>query len=700
MNIEELKTNEMYSNFGKNIFNLLEDERLSEDSRKEIKNVSVSKDKKLSQRALQEIAKVVTDWAMSCGATHFSHWFQPLTGNTAEKQNTFLSLDKGKPISSLSVEDIIQGEPDASSFPHGGSRSTFEARGYTYWDLTSPMFLLERGDIKNLCIPTGFISYTGDALDIKTPLLRSIDRLNSEATKFLNLVGLKDVNSINVNCGAEQEYFLIDRKYYEKRPDLVMTGKTLFGSVPPKNQQLSDHYFGAIEDRILYFMQDLDEELFKLGIASKTRHNEVAPGQYEMAPIFTEANVATDNNQLVRLMIRKIANEHGLVALLHEKPFFGINGSGKHLNWSISTDTGINLFKPDRNNLFLAMVSVVVAAIDRHADLIRLGIATPGNDFRLGANEAPPSILSVYLGETLDKIYKSIIDGKEFGSMDKSKEIDIGAEQLARLLKDSTDRNRTSPFAFTGNKFELRAVGSSSAIGFPLTMLNAAVTDVLVEANAYLQEKVKSGVKGDKALIDLTKKLINGSINRVFNGDGYSSEWVAEAKSRGLSNLKTSADALDVFKDETKTACLSNLGILSKSEIDTNYNVISENYNLIRTIEFETLITMVDQYVIPAAFDYKRQLVTLINDCTKSTFVEGELLSELGNYIEDVYSHTKELKLQMESLPNENGERAKFIAYKLMPISDKISRVADKIESIVPNTLWELPKSYEMLFLH
>jgi len=575
--------------FGENVFNFREAEGIPDSVKTEMID-SNRAGKPISKEHVELVANVVTDWATSKGATHFCHWFQPLTGNSAEKHDAFLSFSREdrRPIEKLSVAQLMQGEPDASSFPHGGARSTFEARGYTVWDMSSPMFLKEGKNGKILCIPTAFVSYYGEALDIKTPLLRSISRINRATTKFSQLIGRKETKRVIVTCGAEQEYFLIDKSFYYSRPDLVMTGRTLFGSPTTRNQQLEDHYFGSVPERVLSFMQELDHELYRLGIPSKTRHNEVAPGQFEVAPIFSDANLAADQNQLTMELIKKIAKKHNFEALLHEKPFAGINGSGKHLNWSLSDDQGRNLLEPgqgpEQNHSFLAMVAIIVEAVNRHADVLRMSVAGHGNDHRLGANEAPPSIISIFLGGTLTRIYDSILSGATSKPSD-SKSVDLMAEQLVHLLMDNTDRNRTSPFAFTGNRFEFRGVGSSHAIGFPLSILNAAVAEVIEDSNGILEAELKKGVNVEDALLGLVRKWMGNSRKVVFNGDGYSGDWIVEAEKRGLPNLKNTAEALKVLKDEKAITFLTGSSIYTKDELTTRYNVQLKRYNQHREIE-------------------------------------------------------------------------------------------------------------------
>ena len=660
----------------------------------------------LSKEQADLVAAAVSKWAISKGVSHFSHWFQPLTGSTAEKHDALLDFKNNLPIQRLTGKMLMQGEPDASSFPHGGSRSTFEARGYTSWDVTSPIFIMEGGNGKTMCIPTAFVSYTGDALDIKTPLLRSITRLSDAATKFMHLTGNTDVEFVQTNCGPEQEYFLVDKAFYYQRPDLIMTGRTLFGSLTARNQQLDDHYFGTIPSRVENFMQELEIELYRVGIPAKTRHNEVAPGQFELAPIFEDANIAADHNQLTMALIKKVAEKHDFVALLHEKPFAGINGSGKHLNWSMSDNLGRNLLepgpKPHQNNRFLAVTAMVCEAVHRHADVIRGSVASHGNDHRLGANEAPPSIISVFLGETIERIFDAVREGASFDSKGE-KFLDMGAEQLGRLTKDNTDRNRTSPFAFTGNRFEFRAVGSSATIGFPLTIVNAAVTELLVESNILIEADLKAGKSIDEALENLTRKWVKSSEKVIFSGDGYSDEWVKEAAKRGLPNLRTSADAFAVFDDVSKTKFLTETGVFTESEIQTRYNVAIERYNQLREIEFQTQIRMIEQHVIPHVVKYKSELVSVING-QKSAGVEGhvekELLKRINFSAESLYSVTGELRGKLEETFAKEDKACSFsCATELLPLSQKAADLCNEIEEITPDKVWQLPTYLDMLFV-
>ena len=636
---------------------------------------------------------------------HFCHWFQPLTGRTAEKHDAFLTFDsERRPLEDLSPAQLMQGEPDASSFPNGGSRSTFEARGYTSWDLTSPLFILEGLNGKTLCIPTAFISYTGQALDIKTPLLRSEMHLSKAGKRFLKALGLQ-VQAVTSTCGPEQEYFLIDTAFYSSRPDLVMTGRTLFGNLPSKNQQLNDHYFGNISDRVMAFMQELDSELYQLGIPAKTRHNEVAPGQYEIAPVFDLSNRAADTNHILMEVLKRVASRHDFTCLLHEKPFAGINGSGKHLNWSLSTDTGVNLFDPgqtpEENRRFLTLCTVVIEAIDRHGGLIRMAIASPGNDHRLGSHEAPPGIISVYVGDVLARVFEAIEQGRPFSTSEKTS-VETGAYQLAKLSKDNTDRNRTSPFAFTGNRFELRACGSEAAIGLPLTILNAAVAEVLDEAAEHIEQDVLKGQTIDQAMLKVQKKFLDSSSRIIFNGDGYSDEWPIEAEKRGLKNVRSTPEALPTLMDEKATLFLHRPKIITKDELETRYNVLLERYNTLLEIEGQTLVQMVHQYVFPTALRYKKELADVIQGeqhIGLSTEGEAALYRELHQASFELHRHTKILKDKLDRLPPDPSERSHKIAEELLPTSESIANCCNEIERLVPQDLWPLPTYTDMLFL-
>lgn len=689
--------------YGKNIFDFRTAKEIPSSVRKELISIANTK-KPLTKELADVVAKAALEWALSRGATHYCHWFQPLTGTTAEKHDSFLDIEDGHAIENLSAGQLMQGEPDASSFPNGGSRSTFEARGYTSWDLTSPMFLVNGTNGKTLCIPTAFISYTGQALDIKTPLLRSEVALSRAAIRFLKSIG-QDSAHVQSNCGSEQEYFLIDRAFYFARPDLVMTGRTLFGSLSAKNQQLDDHYFGDISERVVSFMQELDFELHKLGVPAKTRHNEVAPGQYEIAPIFDRTNVAADLNQILMSTLHRVASKHQFEVLLHEKPFAGINGSGKHLNWSLSTVEGENLLnpgaQPESNYRFLTVCSAVIEAVFRHGGMIRAAIASAGNDHRLGANEAPPSIISAYLGDTLEKVFSAIKDGKSFTSND-DKSMDLMATQLANLSKDNTDRNRTSPFAFTGNKFELRACGSEMAIGLPLSILNGAVAEVLDETAEKIEKLVDAGKSIEVAMQEVTKEWISHAHPVIFNGDGYSEEWVVEAEKRGLLNLKTTADALPLFGDKKCTSFLTKQKIYTQEELETRLHVLLERYNTIREIEFRTLIGMVNQNVIPAVLQYKKELgdvIKLQKEIAIESSVEKSIFKKVNYATETLFTRVENLIKGVNELPEDDKQRSHTIAETLMPLSVEIADLCNEIEEIVPDTLWPLPKYYDMLFM-
>lgn len=692
--------------YGENVYNYHLSKTLSLEDKEALKQV-IEGTRPIDRPLATKVANSVLEWATSKGVTHFCHWFQPLTGSTAEKHDAFLGFDNDRPIEALSASELMKGEPDASSFPNGGSRSTFEARGYTTWDLTSPLFIRESTNGKTLVIPTAFVSYHGDALDTKTPLLRSELRVNEVMTKFCNLIGMKDVKRVYTTCGAEQEYFLIDKAFYFGRQDLVMTGRALIGSLTSKNQQLEDHYFGQIEGRVLAYMQEVEIELYKVGIAAKTRHNEVAPGQFELAPIFSESNVAADSNQIIMTTLRNVAIKHDFVCLLHEKPFKGVNGSGKHLNWSMSTDTGVNLLEPGgnphENFRFLTVIATITEAVYRHADIIRMGIASHGNDHRLGANEAPPSIMSVFLGSTLTSIFETMIAGGKYVA-DPGKLLDLGTKQLAHLVKDNTDRNRTSPFAFTGNKFEFRACGSSASIGYPLSILNATIMDVFAETNALIEEEISKGKSVDEALTAVVHKWYTNAQPVVFNGDGYSQDWVKEAEKRGLGNNRTTPDAIAVLKDLKKANVLIKSGVFRESEIATRHNVMLERYIKSRQIEIKTMVGMVLKQVVPVAVAYKAELARSIQrqkDVGADHSLESELLKSLAEYSNAVYDQSTKISDYIDELFSkcDHETLAKKIAEEVMPMSVKIADLCSLIEEIVPDENWPVPKFYDMLFI-
>ena len=696
--------------FGENVFDFRTSEILTKQDKAELEEIIANK-KELTKSVAEKYANAVLNWATSKGATHFTHWFQPLTGSTAEKHDAFLSIENGRPIEKLSASQLIQGEPDASSFPNGGSRSTFEARGYTSWDLTSPIFLTSTVNGKTLTIPTAFVSYHGDALDIKTPLLRSITQLSKAATNFLNVVNpskrdADKVTHVDVTCGCEQEYFLVDKALFFERPDLVMTGRTMFGAVTSRNQQLEDHYFGTVPDRVLAFMQEVEVELYRLGIPAKTRHNEVAPGQFELAPIFGAANVAVDQNQVVMSVLQSVATRHDFVCLLHEKPFAGINGSGKHMNWSMSDSNGNNLLEPTNsphtNYQFLAVIAMICEAVNRHGASLRTAIASHSNDHRLGANEAPPSIISIFLGDTLTKVLDAYSSGKSYTD-DGNEFLDLRADQLARLVKDNTDRNRTSPFAFTGNKFEFRAVGSTQNVGIPMTILNAAVADVMNDMSVKLEKEIAGGKSVDDALKDLIKDVYNNSKRVVFNGDGYSQEWQDEAAKRGLPNLKTSAEALKVIADKKANEFLTKIGVYTDNELNTRYNVRVERYVKHREIEFQTLISMINKDVLPAAIAYKRDLAEAIDE-QKEVGVDAKadlaILKDVNEKVNSLYEDVETLKGELEKYEAmDETELANKIAHEHLPLSERIADTVAYLEEHVSEDLWGLPTYYDLLFV-
>lgn len=696
--------------FGCNVFNYETSEVLTSADKSELKDV-INKNGKLNKNIAEKYANAVMAWAQEKGATHFCHWFQPLTGSTAEKHDAFLSIEDGKPIEKLSATQLIQGEPDASSFPSGGARTTFEARGYTSWDLTSPVFIKENGESgRTLCIPTAFVSYYGDALDIKTPLLRSISRISDAVNNFINLTtenkSSSDTGDVSVTCGCEQEYFLVDKALYFKRPDLVMTGRTLFGFATSRNQQLEDHYFGTIPSRVLAYMQDVEIELYKLGVPAKTRHNEVAPGQFELAPIFSDANIASDQNQLVMAVLKSVAEKHDFVCLLHEKPFAGINGSGKHINWSISENNVGNLLEPtstpETNYRFLATIATIVKAVHKHGDILRAAIASHGNDHRLGANEAPPSIISIFLGDTLTKILESYVGGETYQPKTDNS-LNTGAEQIATLFQDNTDRNRTSPFAFTGNKFEFRAVGSSAAIGLPVTVLNAAVAEAFDAANAYITKSTESGTSVEDTLKNLIKDYYSESKAVVFNGDGYSNEWVEEAAKRGLPNLRTTAEALEVLTNKESISFLTEQKVFSANEISMRYNILLERYIKHREIEFSCLNGIISKDILPAAVKFKGDVANAINSLKAAgvtSRVEEDKVKEVGIQLEELTTKMATLNRHMDSFESmEERAVAKTIATELLPLSEEIGELCAKIGESVPNKDWPIPNYYELLFV-
>lgn len=684
--------------FGSLVFNLsVMKKTLPEQTYKALKQ-TMEDGTPLNLEVANQIADAMKNWAISNGATHYSHWFQPLTGITAEKHDSFLSpAEEGKVIMSFSGKELIKGEPDASSFPNGGKRSTFEARGYTVWDPTSYPFIKDH----TLCIPTAFCSYTGEALDKKTPLLRSMESLNVQALRILKLFGNK-AKHITTTMGPEQEYFLIDEKLYQKRKDLKMCGRTLFGSKPVKGQEMDDQYFGAIKPRVIEYMEDLNNELWKLGIYSKTEHNEVAPAQHEMAPIFTTSNLAADQNQLTMEIMKKVARRHGLICLLSEKPFEGVNGSGKHNNWSIATDTGENLFSPGNspkdNAQFLLFLTAVIKAVDENQDLLRCTVASAGNDHRLGANEAPPAIISIYVGDELGSILESIKDGTSYNNKEKGK-MTIGVDVLPPIPKDSTDRNRTSPFAFTGNRFEFRSVGSSLSISGPNTTMNAILAYSLKE----FADELEKSQDFEKDLQKLIKREITNHWKILFNGNGYDESWVKEAESRGLKNYRTTPEAMEHYLDEKNISLYTQMGIYTKEEMQSHYEIKLEKYCQVINIEVNTMLEMIHKDIMPAAFKYMNMLADtefkmqrVFNLCDAGI----NLMKELNDLINILENKSNELLLLHEKTKKIQDlmQKSKSYATEILPLMKKVRSVADKIEPLLGEEYKPFPSYEDLLY--
>jgi glutamine synthetase len=674
-------------------------ERLPKDTYKALRK-TIANGTHLELDIANVVASAMKDWAIEKGATHFTHWFQPMTGITAEKHDSFIIPDgDGRAIMEFSGKSLVKGEPDASSFPSGGLRSTFEARGYTAWDPTSYAFIKDN----TLCIPTAFCSYSGEALDKKTPLLRSMQALNKQALRVLKLFGVTDAKRVVSLVGPEQEYFLIDRNIYFKRPDLMYCGRTLFGARPPKGQEMEDHYFGAIKHRVSEFMRELDEELWKLGIFAKTEHNEVAPSQHELAPIYSESNIATDHNQLVMELMKSVAAKHNLACLLHEKPFAGVNGSGKHVNWSISSNTGINLLEPGdtpyENAQFLLFLVAVIKAIDDYQDLLRLSVASAGNDHRLGANEAPPAIVSMFLGEELTEILTALENDTLYVGKGKTL-MEIGATVLPHFPRDTTDRNRTSPFAFTGNKFEFRMLGSAFSIAGPIIVLNTIVADVLGQFADILEKSID--FKSD--LSALIKKTINDHKRIIFNGNGYDSAWIKEAESRGLSNFKTTPEALPAFITPKSVEMFTRHNVFSEHEIHSRYDILLENYSKTINIEALTIIDMVNKQVIPAVLDYQRELAELILhkksvSSDLPTGLEEGLLNRLAKLSECLKNRLDNLSQRTIAVREikDNLEMAKAYREKVFMAMSELRMIVDELETLISSKHWKIPTYAEIL---
>ena len=642
------------------------------------------------------VAEAMKEWAIGLGATHYTHWFQPMTGITAEKHDAFLTLsDDGKAIMEFSGKELIKGESDASSFPSGGLRATFEARGYTAWDPTSYAFIKD----DTLCIPTAFCSYHGEVLDEKTPLLRSMDVLSRQAGRILHLFG-KDVRRVTSTVGAEQEYFLINKADYALRPDLILTGRTLFGAPPPKGQETGNHYFGSLRPRVKAFMADLDQTLWELGIPSKTEHNEVAPCQHEMAPIFTNSNIATDHNQLTMEIMKRVADRHGFVCLLHEKPFEGVNGSGKHNNWSLSTDTGENLLEPGRtpmdNAQFLLFLTATIRAVDDYQDLLRLSVASAGNDLRLGGNEAPPAIVSVYIGDELEAVVDALVSGNSRGA-ENYQTIDIGVKALPPIPMDNSDRNRTSPFAFTGNKFEFRMLGSSLNIACTNVMLNAAVARVLGE----YADRLENADDFDVSLSELICSELKIHRRILFSGNGYAQEWSAEAERRGLLNLPTTPDALSHYSDEKNLKLFTDLGIYTPEEVYSRQEILQEEYAKTILVEARTSIDMIKKQIIPACITYSNSLaqgVAVKQSLGISAEGERNLAQEITEKISELFDSVKELEVSVQAAPDASAASAGYCANVIIPAMKKTRSLADALEQSVDEKEWPFPSYRSLLF--
>lgn len=675
-------------------------ERLPRETFKALEN-TIQEGKSLNINIANTVASAMKDWALEKGCTHFTHWFQPMTGITAEKHDSFISpAGDGSVLMEFSGKELVRGEPDASSFPSGGLRATFEARGYTAWDPTSFAFVKD----KTLYIPTVFCSYTGEALDKKTPLLRSMEALNKQALRILRLFGDTKTQQVNSTVGPEQEYFLIDRNLYNQREDLVLTGRTLFGARPPRGQELEDHYFGSIKLKVASFMRDLDNELWKLGVLAKTEHNEVAPAQHELAPIFSNTNVAADHNQLTMEAMKKVAERHGMYCLLHEKPFEGVNGSGKHNNWSLSTDTGTNLLEPGdspmENAQFLLFLVAVIKAVDEYQDLLRISVASPGNDHRLGANEAPPAIISIFLGDELTEILKCLEQGKPYSQKDKEI-LKVGVHTLPRFPKDSTDRNRTSPFAFTGNKFEFRMLGSAVSISGP----NVALNTIVAEELEQFADKLEKSKDFRKDLDTLVRKTIKEHKRIIFNGDSYTDSWVAEAEKRGLLNLKTTVDAMPHFLDKKNVKLFAKHHIFTESEMHSRYEVSMENYSKTLNIEALTMIDMANKQILPAvekymddlslAFTHKKALNPKMN-----CHVEYDRVTKLSELSASVYDETEELKENVSAAAAITDFEESARAYKetVLPTMDALRTDADKMETLTGASYWPFPTYADLIY--
>ena len=691
--------------FGEDVFNdTVMQERLPKKVYKDLKK-TIEEGKELDLATADVIAHEMKEWAIEKGATHYTHWFQPLTGVTAEKHDSFISapLPNGKVLMSFSGKELIKGEPDASSFPSGGLRATFEARGYTAWDCTSPAFVRHDAAGATLCIPTAFCSYKGEALDQKTPLLRSMQAINEQSLRLLRLFGNTTSKKVTPSVGPEQEYFLVDADKFLQRKDLIYTGRTLFGAMPPKGQELDDHYFGTIRQRIAGFMKDVNEELWKVGVTSKTQHNEVAPAQHELAPIYAECNVALDHNHIVMQTLKRVACQHGMKCLLHEKPFAGVNGSGKHDNWSLTTDDGKNLLEPGKtpheNIQFLLVLTCILKAVDKHADLLRESAADPGNDHRLGANEAPPAIISVFLGEQLEDVLEQLISTGEATHSLKGGKLQTGVDTLPDLAKDATDRNRTSPFAFTGNKFEFRMVGSRDSIAGPNVVLNTIVAEAFSEACDVLEKADNF----DEAVHDLIKKYATEHQRVVFNGNGYSDAWVAEAEKRGLPNIRSMVEAIPALTTEKAVSMFEKFKVFTKAELESRAEIKFESYAKAINIEARTMIDMASKQIIPAIIKYTKDLadtVVTVKEAGADASVQADLLAEVSGLLTETKKALEALKVVTDQAAamEEGEDQARFYHFDVVPAMEALRAPVDKLEMIVDKEAWPMPSYGDLIF--
>ena len=691
--------------FGEDVFNdTVMQERLPKKVYKDLKK-TIEEGKELDLETADVVAHEMKEWAIEKGATHYSHWFQPLTGVTAEKHDSFISapLPNGKVLMSFSGKELIKGEPDASSFPSGGLRATFEARGYTAWDCTSPAFVRHDAAGATLCIPTAFCSYKGEALDQKTPLLRSMQAISEQSLRLLRLFGNTTSKKVTPSVGPEQEYFLVDAEKFLQRKDLIYTGRTLFGAMPPKGQELDDHYFGTIRQRIAGFMKDVNEELWKVGVTSKTQHNEVAPAQHELAPIYAECNVALDHNHIIMQTLKRVACQHGMKCLLHEKPFAGVNGSGKHDNWSLTTDDGKNLLEPGKtpheNIQFLLVLTCILKAVDRHADLLRESAADPGNDHRLGANEAPPAIISVFLGEQLEDVLEQLISTGEATHSLKGGKLQTGVDTLPDLAKDATDRNRTSPFAFTGNKFEFRMVGSRDSISGPNVVLNTIVAEAFSEACDVLEKADNF----DEAVHDLIKQYATEHQRVVFNGNGYSDAWVEEAEKRGLPNIRSMVEAIPALTTEKAVSMFEKFKVFTKAELESRAEIKFESYAKAINIEARTMIDMASKQIIPAIIKYTKDLadtVVAVKEAGADASVQAELLTEVSGLLAETKKALEALKVVTDQAAamEEGEDQARFYHFDVVPAMEALRTPVDTLEMIVDKEAWPMPSYGDLIF--